>query len=195
MAAKPEIRTEQEIWTEKIIPPGYRACSFATFNGGTSIVKALRQYAASWPPGDILLSGPCGSGKTHLAISILREQIQSGHWLSVWFVSATDLLLEIKKTFEPESAWSESEVIDKYTEIEFLVIDDLGAEYVSEWVIATFYQILDRRFREAIPTLITTNLSIQEIEQRFGARIASRLSGYRLIGIQGSDYRKRAPGR
>ena len=152
----------------------------------------LEQYAAKWPPSNLLISGPCGSGKTHLAISILRQMIENGRWLYVWFIPATDLLLEIKSAFEPDSRMNEADIIDKYVDMDFLVIDDLGAEYLTDWVISTFYRIIDRRFREAVPTLITTNLSNEEIEARFGARIASRISNYTMVRLQGRDYRKKS---
>ena len=188
-------KSEQDEWREKIIPYGYRNCSFSTFKGSAKTIEPLRAYAQTWPPSNLIFYGPCGSGKTHLAVAILQEQIDNGHWLSIWFVSATDLLMEIKETFNDESTISESDVIAKYTEeIDFLVIDDLGAEFVTEWVIATFYRIIDRRFRQGLPTLVTTNLTNYEITERFGPRIASRLSAYKLVLLQGRDARKNANG-
>lgn len=151
----------------------------------------LMDYTSKWPPSNLLISGPCGSGKTHLAISVLRQMIEDGRWLYIWFIPATDLLLEIKTAFEPDSPLSEADIIDKYADMDFLAIDDLGAEYLTDWVISTFYRIIDRRFREAVPTLITTNLSNDEMEARFGARIASRISNYTRIQLQGKDFRKK----
>ncbi len=118
--------------------------------------------------------------------------IENGRWLYVWLMPATDMLLEIKSTFEPDSPLNEADIIDKYVDMDFLVIDDLGAEYVTDWVISTFYRIIDRRFREAVPTLITTNLSTEDIEARFGSRIASRISSYTLIQLHGKDFRKKS---
>lgn len=184
------VRTEQDEWTDKIIPPGYRHCSFSTFNGSNDGIDWIKSYALKWPASNLCISGPCGSGKTHLAISILRKMIEAGRWLYVWFMPATDMLLEIKSAFEPNSLMNEADVIDKYVDMDFLVIDDLGAEYLTDWVISTFYRIIDRRFRDAVPTLITTNLSTDEIEARFGARIASRISNYTLIQLRGRDFRK-----
>ena len=191
---KASLRGEQEVWMEKVIPAKYRQCSFSNFKGGSGLVKWLTDYAEKWPPHSLILSGPCGAGKTHLAISILQEQIQHGHWLDIWFVSSPEMLREIKMTYDPDYPLSEADVIDKYTEIEFLVIDDLGAEAATDWAISTFYLILDRRHRNDTPTLITTNLTTQEIEEKLGARIASRLSEYRTIQLKGIDHRKMTPG-
>ena len=87
-------------------------------------------------------------------------------------------------------AESEDEIISRYSEIPVLVLDDLGAEKVSEFAITTLYIILDRRIRECRKTIITTNLSKEEIDATFGARIASRLGGMENIKINMPDYRK-----
>jgi len=75
--------------------------------------------------------------------------------------------------------------------MDFLIIDDLGAEKSTEFSITTLYIILDRRIRELKTTIITTNLSMSQIEEHLGARIASRLSEMKNIKINMPDHRKR----
>jgi DNA replication protein DnaC len=74
---------------------------------------------------------------------------------------------------------------------DLLVLDDLGAEKTTEFAITTLYIIIDRRIRDAKRTIITTNLSLKEIEDKLDARIASRLSGMQNVKISMPDYRKK----
>jgi len=89
---------------------------------------------------------------------------------------------------EPET---EEEIVNFYSDMDFLIIDDLGAEKSTEFSITTLYIILDRRIRELKTTIITTNLSMSQIEEHLGARIASRLSEMKNIKINMPDHRKR----
>jgi DNA replication protein DnaC len=74
----------------------------------------------------------------------------------------------------------------------FLVLDDLGAEKDSEHALTTLYLIIDRRNRDELPTVVTTNYTPDEIESRLGARIASRLADMKTISLMKiCDYRKR----
>jgi DNA replication protein DnaC len=72
-----------------------------------------------------------------------------------------------------------------------LCLDDLGAEKTTEYAITTLYLIIDRRIRNEMQTIITTNLSLDEIEATLGARIASRLAEMKIIKINMPDYRKK----
>lgn len=153
--------------------------------------------------GSILFIGKTGCGKTHLAISIYKELVRrfilDGY--SSKFVTAPELLLEIRATFRPASrkyddggrceADTEQDVLDKYSKCEFLILDDLGAEKVSDFTIQSLYLVIDRRNRDLRPTIVTTNLSLEEIESTIDARMASRLSDMKVVRLSMPDYRKK----
>ncbi|MGV8059794.1 MAG: ATP-binding protein [Smithellaceae bacterium] len=160
----------------------YQGCSFETFSGNKKLVNDLRQISVDRK--NVILRGNTGSGKTHLSVSMIRG-VQEAK-----FVTVPDLLLKIRSSFNG-GAESEEEIIRRFSEIEVLVLDDLGAEKTSEYSITTLYLILDRRIRDCRQTIITTNLNQLEIEETFGARIASRLSGMENIKINMPDYRKK----
>ena len=149
----------------------------------------------------IFLSGSRGVGKTHLAVALMREMIlntpirnHSGTFRidlqkMPLFISVPELLLEIRETFG-DNALSEKAVIDKYSWVDVLIVDDLGAEKTSDWVLQTLYTIMDRRYREELRTIITSNLSIEEIREKLDDRIASRIVGMcRVCILQGKDRR------
>lgn len=177
------------------------SCSFDSYKGGEKIKAICKQFVSD--PFDIVLFGGAGSGKTHLAIAMLRELVRSGKIVDgqvAWgdnkykggFASVPQLLADIRATFGTGNG-DEQEIIDNYSNLQYLVLDDLGAEKSTEWSITTLYLIIDRRYRDMLPTIITTNLTMEEIGQHISRRIASRLSSGKVIEVKAPDYRmKRA---
>ncbi len=179
-------------------PKAYRECTFENYHGNDKLVKDLQRFIGAYWDG-IVLRGNTGCGKTHLAIAIARqiptEPIKTrGGWETISgtiFTTAPELLLKIRSAFRDGSEQSEEQLIDYYSGCELLILDDLGSEKTSEFAVTTLYIILDRRIRDCLKTIITTNLSQQEIDATFGARIASRLSAMENIKINMPDYRKK----
>jgi DNA replication protein DnaC len=154
-----------------------------------------------------LIMGPCGVGKTHLAVSILRALIYTRDVAGV-FYDFRDLLKKIQGSYNSISQTSETQILDPVLNSEVLVLDDLGAERPTEWVRDTFAYILNSRYNRKLATVITTNfddrrpepssfpdgtkVSTEEtLEDRIGTRLRSRLYEMcKLISIEGSDYRK-----
>jgi DNA replication protein DnaC len=104
-----------------------------------------------------------------------------------------ELLMEIRATYnvKKKDAPTEEEVVEKYSRCGVLVLDDLGAEKVTDFSITTLYLIIDRRNRDLRPTIVTTNLSLQEIGEKIDGRISSRLSEMKIVHLALPDYRKR----
>jgi DNA replication protein DnaC len=162
------------------VPKLYGECTLDNYHGNEKLVNELRMEKDN-----IVLRGNTGSGKTHLAIAMLKMQAL----MDSRFVTVPDLLLKIRSSFNG-GLETEDEIIREFSSMPVLVLDDLGAEKTSEFAITTLYIILDRRIRDCRKTIITTNLSKEEIENTFGARIASRLSCMENIKINMPDYRK-----
>ena len=157
----------------------------------------------------IFFTGPRGTGKTHLAVALMREEcyeitkkaindcetLQPGVYPNFArsipvMVSIPELLLEIRQSFNDKANSSEKEIIDRYTSVPFLVLDDMGAEKTTEWSMQTLFVIIDRRYRDIKKTIITSNLSLKEISDTIGDRIASRISEMCDVKIiKGEDRR------
>lgn len=183
------------------IPQKYINSSFDTFSGNEKLVTELKHSDSE----SIVLCGNTGCGKTHLAVAMIRNAFvndinrllnidlsgRSPIVKRIIFKPVPDLLLEIRQSFRADAQQSEEAIISKYCDAGLLILDDLGSEKTSEYSITTLYIIIDRRDRDLFPTIITTNLSQKEIEEKLGARIASRLSGMKNIKINMPDYRKK----
>lgn len=140
----------------------------------------------------LLLYGKAGSGKTHLAVAIARHLIEQ-RMIPVRFARIVDLLSEIRQTFDENERYrteNEADLIQKYISVPLLILDDLGAEKTTDWVRQLLYQIIDERWIEQKPIIVTSNLNLEEIEARFEERIASRIAGMcRLIETRPYDHR------
>jgi len=179
------------------VPAGYAHCSFDNFksrydkqNRLFSAEKAI-QYAES-PDRIIFFNGNTGSGKTHLAVAILRRVIERGT-TNAAFKKVPELIWDInnsykKKEFDPENL-SPEDTLNRYINSQFLVLDDLGAEKITDSTTMTLYMLIDGRISSLKPTIITSNLTIDEINDKIDARLASRLTS-NVWTFSFSDYRK-----
>lgn len=200
------------------IPPRYQDCAFTNFDlyphrGGPrdeSLWRAFgvaQSYLAEYPLVNgkgLLLIGGTGAGKTHLAVALLKGLIEKG--AEGLFLDYQELLKRIQSSYDPTALTAERTVIRPVLETEVVVIDDLGANRISEWVEDTVNHILNHRYNEKKPTLLTANLREERMtgesgkrlthatfEERLGPRVASRLYEMcRILEITAEDYRKRA---
>jgi len=162
-------------------------CSLENFKGGGNYVKFCKEYLKK-PDKNILFSGVCGCGKTHLAVGLCRELTKSKTRYKMQFITAPDLLLKIRQGYN-QDRFDEDKFIERYSGIDFLFLDDLGSEKTTEHARATFYLIIDRRDRELKPTIVTSNLTPGQIAERIDERIASRLAGGSVVKINLPDFR------
>ena len=151
------------------IPPLYRDASFETFSvrrdnpvAGrplSQVVTAVRAYARDFPdatrPG-LLLVGETGTGKTHLAVAVLRKIIEKG--FEGLFCNYQTLLNSIKAGYDPASNSSNREAYRSALDAEVLLLDDLGAHRVTDWVEDTVTSIITYRCDNRKPLIATTNL-------------------------------------
>jgi DNA replication protein DnaC len=144
----------------------------------------------------LLFTGPCGVGKTHLAVAILRGLIEKG--VPCLFYEFGALLKEIQDSYDPASQASESKVLSPVREAEVLVLDELGASKPTDWVRDTMMQIVGARYNDKKLTVFTTNYpderrapSDETLEDRVGVRLRSRLFEMcKTVRVDGGDYRR-----
>lgn len=113
-----------------------------------------------------------GSGKTRLAVSIGNALITTKA-IGVKFIRTLDLLNEIKRTWDKNSSYTQSELVDAIIGVQCLILDDIGVEKESTWVSEVFYSILDHRMTKRKITIFTSNAKIEELNH--DERIKSRI--------------------
>jgi DNA replication protein DnaC len=153
----------------------------------------------------LLFSGSNGVGKTHLAVAALTELVTTkGARGEFW--DFQELMREIKRSYDPETMTTETQVLDPVVNVDVLLLDDLGAWKITDWMNDTLFYILNSRYLQKRPTLITTNfqdVTNQEalkadplvrrefLVDRIGQRLRSRLTEMCLpIVLSVQDYRE-----
>lgn len=136
----------------------------------------------------LLMLGQTGLGKTHLSLSIVGRVIEKGY--SVMYNSAQNFFRELQNERFGKSGSSAFE--NMMLECDLLVIDDLGAEFSTSFTISALYNIVNTRINMGLPTIISTNLSLTEIEKQYSNRVSSRFIGeYLLLYFEGTDIRQK----
>lgn len=156
----------------------------------TDIFNLCKLYAASFDTSSqsLLMRGPTGLGKTHLSLSIAGDVIKKGY--NVIYNSAQNIFNELEKErFGKTNTNGAYEAM--VLECDLLVIDDLGAEFLTSFTKAALYNIINTRMNSGLPTIISTNLTLIEIESNYTQRISSRIIGeYLDLCFEGNDIRQ-----
>lgn len=152
-------------------------------------LEVCRKYARNFTvdSGNLLFNGGTGLGKTLLSACIACEVTEKGY--SVAYESAPHLFSKLEKNrFHPDE--ESAMAVAKLEGCDLLIIDDLGTELPGQFVIASLYALVNDRLLSGKPTVISTNLNISEIKERYSPQIASRLQGhYQLLPFVGQDIR------
>lgn len=139
-----------------------------------SIKNSVKEIVKGQSSQGILIQGSVGSGKTFLAAACANYLIENG--INVKFIIVPDFLELLRDTFNSNSDEREAEVMNEIKTADVLILDDLGAHNYTDWSVNTIFSIINYRVNFEKPVIVTTNLSSDELENKLGSRIASRLT-------------------
>ncbi len=155
----------------------------------TAILKLCKEYVNSFNPQNsqnLLFMGAPGLGKTHLTLAIVSGVVDKG-FIPFYGPAENLFTLISNERFTGENKGSYQSMLG----CDLLVIDDLGTEYSNEFSKSMLYNLINSRLLSKKPTIINTNLTMKEIADRYGERIASRLiGGYNANKFIGVDVRQ-----
>lgn len=146
-----------------------------------------RNYAET-PAGWLVLTGTYGCGKTHLAAAIANYRADLGY--PPLFVTVADLLDHLRATFSPNSLVSYDKLFEQVRTASFLVLDDLMTQSATPWAREKLYQLFDHRYNARLPTVITMNETLDEVDPRLRSRMLDR-SRCTIFAMQVPSYRMR----
>ncbi|MBQ0110703.1 MAG: ATP-binding protein [Oscillospiraceae bacterium] len=157
--------------------------------GMQKLLNFCREYAQNFTAGsqNLLFMGKTGLGKTHISVAIAKEIIKKGY--SVKYYSAQNLFSVCEK--EHFSYNGQTPLSDEMLTCDLLIIDDLGAEFITNFSKSALYNIVNTRYNYGLPTLISTNFDVDKIEEKYEERISSRFMGnYTAKLFKGNDIRQ-----
>ena len=174
----------------------FRDASFDSFTPteGTEACWAYtKEYAENFnkkTESGICIYGRAGNGKSHLAAAMVNRVIQRG--FTAVFIEVPDLFSRIKATYGAEGSGSEDKIMTALGKCDLLVLDDAGAEKPTEWVQEKFFQIINTRYKNRLPVVITTNTKdMAGLEDIIGFRAYDRVLEMCLpLKNNGESYRR-----
>ncbi|MGD2246178.1 MAG: ATP-binding protein [Candidatus Aminicenantes bacterium] len=208
-------RKNQILFDQANIPRRYRDCTFQNFeihnDSHRDALKIVKKFVKNYPVQDVglLFLGPCGVGKTHLAVATINELIKKKAVPS-YFCDFRELIRNIQRTFTPDSALTEMDILSPVFQNDVLVLDELGAKRTTAWVEETIFYIINYRYNSKKLTILTSNYPDAEDEDeedtrqeyfkkggetlvsRIGTRLRSRLYEMcKIVQMDGDDYRRK----
>ncbi|MFZ2538329.1 MAG: ATP-binding protein [Oscillospiraceae bacterium] len=156
----------------------------------SDIFSFCKQYVAMFNKNSpsVLMLGDTGLGKTHLSLAIARTVMQSG--FSALYSSAPDLFRRLQNEYYGKGEQG-VDTMETILKADLVIIDDLGAEMENQFNISTLYNLMNMRLNANKPIIISTNLTLKQIENRYTDRVASRIMTlYKCLKFVGKDVRQ-----
>lgn len=182
----------------------FEACEFANYQSvnqdAAKNLAACQRYTTSWPDRlkagtGLVMTGNCGTGKNHLAISMAKSIIRN-HLASVEITDVMRLTRAVKSTWRQSAEITEDEVIERFASLDLLIIDEVGVQFGSPTEMTILQEVVNARYESVLPTILISNLTFEQLKESIGERIVDRVTdgGRNRLAFGWESYRAIAGG-
>ncbi|OWO84009.1 DNA replication protein DnaC [Photorhabdus luminescens] len=181
------------------IAPRFELATFENYQPKTVAAKhnfgICQNYANSWEKrkkaGEgLVLCGRPGTGKTHLAVAICRV-VATEKQACAFMTTASRIIRAFRRSWNHESEQTEFETLRFYSELDLLVIDEIGVQYGTDSERNILFEVMNNRYEDLLPTILISNLSLSELSDLLGERVIDRMShGGVVLAFDWSSYRR-----
>ncbi|ECT1022377.1 AAA family ATPase [Salmonella enterica] len=182
----------------------FEGCEFDNYqpvnHDATKNLLACQRYADTWPERlkagtGIVMTGNCGTGKNHLAVSMVKNIIRN-HLASVEITDVMRLTRAVKSTWRHNADSTEEEVIERFASLDLLIIDEVGVQFGSPAETTILQEVINTRYESILPTILISNLTFEQLKESIGERIVDRVTdgGKNRLAFGWESYRAIAGG-
>ena len=179
------------------IPPRFIDKSLLTLKSLNSkqekVYKTVDNYLNAILSGEtasLIMCGKPGTGKTHIACSFVKQMILNEKESRI--ITTANLMRQVKDTYKKESEYTENDIYYLYENLPLLVIDEVGVQFGSDTEKLIFYEVINRRYNNLLPTVLISNLTSEELKGFIGERAFDRFKedGGAILAFDWESYRK-----
>jgi len=162
------------------LSPVYLKAKLEDLKNNKALEETCKLYLENWkkikPLGlGYYFWGNVGAGKTYTA-AILANELMKQHFVEVLFLKMPEAVARIKKSFGSDKKDSDKNLFEKMRDAEMLILDDLGIEKVSDWLADEIYQVVEHRYSNNLPMIITSNQSLDDLAKIYREQVSSRIT-------------------
>lgn len=182
----------------------FEACEFDNYQAinqdAAKNLASCQRYTDSWPDRlkagtGLVMTGNCGTGKNHLAVSIAKSIIRD-HLAKVEITDVMRLTRAVKSTWRHNADMTEEDVIERFASLDLLIIDEVGVQFGSPTEMTILQEIINARYESILPTILISNLTFDQLKETIGERIVDRVTdgGRNRLAFGWGSFRSIASG-
>ncbi|HGV3480716.1 TPA: ATP-binding protein [Klebsiella variicola subsp. variicola] len=162
----------------------FEGCEFDNYQAvnqdAVKNLSACQRYAENWEHCfdaglGLLMVGKCGTGKNHLAVAMAKNIIRT-HLARIEITDVMRVMRAVKSTWRHSSEVTEDSVLDHFTGLDLLIIDEVGVQFGSASELAILQEIVNARYESVLPTILISNLTFEQLKDSIGERIVDRVT-------------------
>jgi DNA replication protein DnaC len=180
-----QLEKSEKLYKDCGIPERFKDCAIDNYHVNSvdqeKAYNAVNKYIAMFdePPvsNPLFLTGSYGTGKTHLAVAIMKHLIDKGKIRTAYYTTTMRMIRDIRSSYHHKSDSTEQEVIDRYIVKDLLVLDEVGLQNGTDNEKLLIYEVLNGRYENMSPTVLISNLPYIDLKNYLGERVIDRLKG------------------